>query len=372
MLKLLRNIEFSGSLSIHKRVLLSLAFCFAAAFVKPNFVWGAIGKVTIEKEGKPPTDEELDSARIAISDEYAVVQVSPSVTQVGFQANPVVNAAAAVAAYREEGAEPYLFRMFLPKEVKPKKKYPLVLWLHGQAESTSDNQCQLAHMQTSIDVLAGPNRPDFYLVAIQCPVETGSWDKPDPRAPRQETPLEMLDKITQALIEEYPIDINRISLLGICSGGTTVFDFVKAFPKRFSAVAAFSSNVPSDLSSIYRHQPIWLFNNKDDVVLWGNNLDFAETVNKSWGDMYVTLHETGGHNTWTSAQRDDHIIEWLLLQRRGRFAFPRDVAVLNHSKEDILYLFVLPMIVFLAFSVAALKRQTTVRKTALVQAAKEK
>ena len=357
MLKLFYNTEISDSLSILKKVLLSLAFCFAAVFAKPNFVWGTTGKVTIEKEGKPPTDEELDSARIAISDEYAVVQVSPSVTQVGFQANPVVNAAAAVAAYREEGAEPYLFRMFLPKEVKPKKKYPLILWLHGRAESTSDNQCQLAHMQTSIDVLAGPNRPDFYLVAIQCPVETGSWDKPDPRAPHQETPLEMLDKIIQALVEDYPIDINRISLLGVCSGGAAVFDFVRTFPKRFSAAASLSASTPVDQPHIYRHQPIWLFNNKDDNVKWENSLSFVERTNSAWGDMYITLAETGGHNTWMSAQRDDHIIEWLLLQRRGRFAFPRDVPVLNHSKRDVLRLFVLPLIVFFGFTTASLKKQ---------------
>ena len=347
-------------------------FCCFALFAEPSRVRGAAGKVTIEKEGRPPTEEELEITRSAVSNEYEIVQISPTERQIGFKANPVVNAAAAVAAYREEGAKPYLFRMFLPKEANSKKKYPLVLWFHGFGESVSDNQCQLAHMQTSIDVLAGPNRPDFYLAAVQCPVETCSWHRPDPRTPHGETPLEMLDKIIQALVEEYPIDENRISLLGICSGGNAAFELIQKFPKRFSAIAVCSAEPPSGPSQTYRHQPIWLFNSREDTVLWNNNLNFTDGVNRSWGDVVVTLIDSDDHNTWRSAQRDDHVIEWLLCQRRGRFAFPRNVPVLNHSIGVVLRLFVLPMAVFLVFAAAALKRRTTAQKTALTQAAKEK
>ena len=331
-------------------------FCCAAMFIGRSFVLGAVGKISIEKEGQTPTNEELESARSAISTEYAVVQAGSTILQIGFKPDPVVDAAAAIAAYQEGGDPPYFFRMFLPKKVNPKKKYPLILWFHGYAESTSDNQCQLAHMQTSIDVLAGPNRPDFYLVAVQCPIETHSWDKPDPRAPNGETPLEMIDKITQVLIEEYSVDVNRISILGICTGGSIGFELIKKYPKRFSAFAACSSDVPDDSPRIFRHLPIWLFNNKDDSTMWRSNLDFAAAVNKVWGNMYVTLHESGGHNTWMGAQRDDHIIEWLLRQRRGRFAFPRHAPALDHPKKDILLLFILPIVIFVFFVTASLKK----------------
>ena len=348
------------------------AFCCFAIFAEPSRILGATGKVTIEKEGRPPTEEELEITRSAVSNEYEIVQISPSKRQIGFKANPVVDAAAAVAAYREGGSEPYLFRMFFPKKANPKKKYPLVLWLHGFGESISDNKCQLAHMQTSIDVLAGPNRPDFYLAAVQCPVETCSWHEPDPRTPHGETPLEMLDKIIQALVEEYQVDENRISLLGICSGGNAAFELIKKFPKRFSAIAVCSAESPSGPPRTYRHQPIWLFNSREDTVARNNNLNFADGVNRSWGDVFVTLIDSDDHNTWRSAQRDDHVIEWLLRQRQGRFAFPRNVPVLNHSKGDVLRLFVLPMAVFFAFTAAALRRRINARKTALTQAAKEK
>jgi predicted peptidase len=210
---------------MHKlRKFLRFAFLCTVVISGRTHTFGAVGRITIEKEGKPPTANELALARRAYSVELAVVRVDASTEYMGFRANPVVNASAAVAAYREGDAPPYPFRIFFPKEVRSGKKYPLVLWLHGRGESLSDNECQLAHMQTSIDVLAGPDRPDFYLVAVQCPVETHSWHRPDPRTPHEETPLEMLDKITQALIKGYPIDVDRISILGICTGGEAGFD----------------------------------------------------------------------------------------------------------------------------------------------------
>ncbi|MGI5831644.1 MAG: hypothetical protein ACOX6D_03820 [Thermoguttaceae bacterium] len=339
--------SFRGTQRIFKiGICLGLAVVCAVVLPGQTEVFGAAGTVTIEKEGVAPTAEELGAARNAYSVELAVVQVEPSVEHMGFRANPVVNASAAVAAYREGDAPPYPFRIFFPKEVRSGKKYPLVLWLHGRGESLSDNECQLAHMQTSIDVLAGPDRPDFYLVAVQCPVETHSWHRPDPRTPHEETPLEMLDKITQALIKGYPIDVDRISILGICTGGEAGFVLIKKFPNRFSALVACSSNKPDDDPKIYRYQPIWLFNNRDDMVSSNDNLRFADMVNDLGGDVHVTVHATGGHNTWTSAQRDDHVIEWLLRQRRGRFAFPRDVPVLDRSETNIFLMFALPIAVF--------------------------
>jgi predicted peptidase len=341
---------------MHKlRKFLRFAFLCTVVISGRTHTFGAVGRITIEKEGKPPTANELALARRAYSVELAVVRVDASTEYTGFKANPIVNAAAAVASYCEGDAPPYLFRIFLPKTANPKKKCPLILWLHGHGESLSDNESQMAHMQTSIDVLAGPDRPDFFLVALQCPVETHSWESPDPRAPNGETPLEMLDKIVRVLIEEYPIDVDRISLLGICTGGMVGFDLIKKFPGRFSAFAACSSDVPHDTPKNYCRLPIWLFNNCDDMTAWSENLRFAKAVNKVRGDMYVTLHEKGGHNTWTGAQREGRIIEWLLRQRRGRFAFPRDVPVLDNPKERGLLMFALPMAVLTALVVIAQK-----------------
>lgn len=305
------------------------------------------GVITIERPGREPSAEERTVASKAYSVELAAVKVSPGAENVGFKANPVVNAAAAVAAYREGDAPPYFFRIFLPKKVKPGKKYPLVLLFHGRGESQNDNECQLAHIQTSIDILAGPDRPDFYLAAVQCPAETLSWDIPDHRAPHGETPLEMLDKIITVLVSDYQADPKRISLWGISSGVMAGYDLIKKFPDRFSAFAACSGSVPNVLPCIYRDVHLWLFNNCDDKIGFEANVAFVNSVNEVGGDAYITLHGEGGHNTWTSAQRDHHIIKWLLRQKLGRRATPRDSSEQGYLGLSVWLMFGMPMIIFI-------------------------
>ena len=328
-------------------VIVHSAFLAAALLQETLGASVSEGKITIVKEGIVPTAKELAETRKV-----------PSLEVLGTPANPIVIAASAEAVYTEGDSSPYPLRMFIPKEVSPKKKYPLVLWLHGLGESRGDNESQMMHMQTSIDVLAGPNRPDFYLVAVQRH-SMGPWNQADPRSPHGETALEMLDKIVRTLIKDYPIDPDRISLLGICDGVSAGYALIRKFPGRFSAFAAFSSTAPVKLTKAYRKLPIWLFNNSDDYIKPDRALLFAREVNESGGDAYVTIRE-GGHNTWTCGQRDDHIIEWLLRQKRGRFAFPRHVPALDRSPSNVLLMFALPMTVILVAAAVFLKKKTSV------------
>ncbi len=327
--------EFYGR--TFSRFVISSVFLAVVLFQEELRASNVEGKVTIVKEGIVPTAKELAETRIV-----------PSLEVLGTLANPIVIASSAEAVYTEDGCYPYPFRMFLPKVVNPKKKYPLILWLHGLGESRGDNESQMMHMQTSIDVLAGPNRPDFYLVAVQR-YSMGPWSQSDPRAPHGESALDMLDKIVQTLTRDYPIDPNRISLLGICDGVSAGYDLIREFPGRFSAFVAFSSTAPVEFTRCYSKLPIWMFNNSDDYIKPDRALIFAKEVNKNGGDAYVTIRE-GGHNTWTCGQRDDHVIEWLLRQKRGRFSFPRHVPTLDRSGINVFLMFAIPMTVIL-FSV---------------------
>lgn len=265
-----------------------------------------------------------------------------SATNSAIPDNAVIEASC-VATYREDKSAPYEFRIFTPNNLLPNKKYPLIIWLHGAGESLSDNISQLAHMEWSIDLLAGSNRPDFFLIALQCPVETESWYQPDPRSPHGESPLEMLDKITNVLTCEYPIDTDRISLFGICSGATAGFTLIQRFPQKFSAFAACSGNPPPYLIDTYRLLPIWIFNNGVDSEIWRENQSLTNAVNHVGGNMALTVNNITGYDTWTSAQRDSHVLEWLIKQRRGGIVFPQGVPIYYRSKKEILIKFCLPI-----------------------------
>ena len=313
-------------------------FAFLAVLLVAEMpkIFSADDRITITQKGRTLTPKELAETR-------RIVILTPEESRTP----PAMMVASSVAIYTEDGGTEYPFRMFLPKEIDLKKKYPLIMWLHGLGESRNDNESQLIHMQTSVDTLAGPNRPDFFLIAPQCYSKEVFWDVPDPRSPHGETPLEMLEKITDTLVRDYPIDPDRISLIGICSGGDFAFNLVKKHPDRFSAIAVCSSSAPPVPSVAYWKLPIWFFNNPDNYAGSETIFKFARDVNWNNGDVLVTGHDGGGHDSWTLAQKEDHVIEWLLRQRRNRHTFPRNVPMRDHTGKEILLLFGLPIALFI-------------------------
>lgn len=329
-------------------------FAYAAYFCAA-LLWGtscrllADERIAVIREGQAPSQTELAEAAAAASIMWG--------EKSGYKQNQIVEKASCIMAYRNAGGEPYYFRMFMPKETAPGKKYPLVIWLHGVGESRSDNASQLAHMQSSIESLAGPDRPDFFLIATQCPIETRSWTSPDPRTPHGETPLEMIHLVTEALLREYPVDQDRISLMGICSGAMAGFELIEQYPDRFSAMAGCSpSRLPFRIDA-YRRVAVWTFNNQDDSDS-SDNEHAAEALNRSGIPFFITLNPTGGHDTWTAAQRDDHVLDWLLRQRRGRFPFPRHVPVLDRSWGNMFLLFGLPIFITVIAVLFSRRRRT--------------
>ena len=68
------------------------------------------------------------------------------------------------------------FRLHVPENMEPDKKYPLILWLHGVGEAGTDNQDQLVHLHHVITYLTGPNKRGFFLLVPQTPKDHTCWD----------------------------------------------------------------------------------------------------------------------------------------------------------------------------------------------------
>ncbi|MDR0610392.1 MAG: hypothetical protein LBG58_09805 [Planctomycetaceae bacterium] len=106
-------------------------------------------------------------------------------------------------------------------------KYPLIIWFHGGGEKGDDNQRQLAHIQHILHLLTGENQKDFFLLATQCPSRHVFWttDRDNP-LDIGDTPLAYTEEIVDNLIDTYPIDTDRISVVGFCAGMFGVRQFI--------------------------------------------------------------------------------------------------------------------------------------------------
>ena len=98
------------------------------------------------------------------------------------------------------------YRLMMPIEYDPMKKYPVVLFLHGAGERGDDNGKQLVHGMA--DFASDENRVKYpaFVIAPQCPPD--SWWRP-----------EDLDLLLDHILATYNVDPDRVYLTGLSMGG---------------------------------------------------------------------------------------------------------------------------------------------------------
>lgn len=180
----------------------------------------------------------------------------------------------------------------------------------------------LKHLQETIFI--EPNRPEnypFYLLAIRCPKDADKkwlpwFDQSDGGGTTAsvetiEAVMMALDKITAS----HTIDGNRISLLGISSGGAAAWELALRYPDRFSAlVPTACAGGDVDRLDQLRNLPIWAFHSA------GDNPDPIEAtiakLHASGSNAHLTLIASDKHDCWTAAFQKHDLLKWMLAQSR--------------------------------------------------------
>lgn len=326
---------------------IALIFGFMA-FVTPSqeiVAQSGERKIILVENAKTVSDDEVQEAAASASEKNP---------DGGYDANTHVVDIFAVMKYHYTGGryhdEPILFRMLHPEHLQPGKKYPLIIWLHGAGESGSDNTRQLSHVQMAMKELAGKDKLDFYMILTQCPGDNIHWETSISPEGQGDAPLTIANEILETALEEFPIDTNRISVIGVCSGGGTAWSYVAKHPERFAAMASCSATPGSLPVSLYRETAIWVFNNKDDTVPYKEVVLYIDRINASGGTAWLTLRDTGGHDTWYNALVNKHVIGWLVLQDKRYGGPPADVVFHHRTDGESFQLFGWPALVILVVS----------------------
>ncbi len=131
-------------------------------------------------------------------------------------------------------------RLLKPETIKTGKKYPLVLVLHGWGERGTDNQKQLKDFGPVF--LKAGTRKQFPCFVV-FPQASGSWvrhpvfDKPI-RLTKEPTPsLVMAHEIVKAMIKTYPVDADRLYLMGYSNGSCGIWELLERDPRFWAAAA---------------------------------------------------------------------------------------------------------------------------------------
>lgn len=217
------------------------------------------------------------------------------------------------------------YRLFKPKEGSPPPLggYPLILFFngHGRVQMNYDLG-PLKHLQATIftDPKHLENYP-FYLLAIRCPKNAedkwlpwfnrGGVEEPIAGVEPIDAAMLVLDKIVTA----HPIDRNRISMLGISSGGAAAWELAMRYPDQFSAIAptACGGGDAGRLERI-RNLPIWAFHSTGDKP--EPIEETIATLEAAGGSAHLTLVTNDKHDCWTAAFQEHDLLKWMLVQSR--------------------------------------------------------
>lgn len=133
----------------------------------------------------------------------------------------------------------------------PNEGKPLVIFLHGR--SLCGNNLNKVLRYGTIDAIKRGREIDAYVIAPQNP---GTFWKPD-----------NIMNVVDWLLERYPIDTNRIYVLGMSLGGYGTIDLVAAYPHRIAAAMALcGGGSRKDLSGL-NEVPLWIIHGTSDAAV---------------------------------------------------------------------------------------------------------
>ncbi len=220
--------------------------------------------------------------------------------------------------FKNRSGETLLYRVFIPQNYDAKKKYPLVLYLHGGGGRGNDNRKQVdGGNGYLIDFFTGDEpqaRDPSLVVAPQSPMQEG-WIEYDSITPTRQ--VRLVYELIGELQKTYGIDSARIYVAGQSMGGFGTFAIISEYPNMFAAgVALCGGGDPAKVSRLVK-TPIWAFHSaNDETVPVERSRTITAAIKKAGGQARYTEYPDVDHLIWARVVKETELLPWLFAQRR--------------------------------------------------------
>jgi predicted peptidase len=218
----------------------------------------------------------------------------------------------------------YKYQVFVPDNWTKKKKWPVILFLHGAGERADDG---LIQTEVGIGTAIRRNRSRFPAIVVMPQCRKDVWWADS-----------MADVAMAALTEaqkEFHGDATRIYLTGLSMGGYGTWYLAGKYPGKFAAIVPICGGIlvpdkaraqsPDDNSpyteaakKIGNKTPVWIFHGGDDpVVPVTESRRMAEAMKALGGELHYTEYPGVGHNSWEKAYAEGELLPWMLSKTAG-------------------------------------------------------
>ena len=204
-----------------------------------------------------------------------------------------------------EAQYPRLVHLPTGYDADPAKKWPLLLYLHSNANAGKDLRLLREH-ELLADTEQGASLPAV-VVTPQCS-PTDEWSLP--------ALFEMLDEI----MGKYRIDPAQVYLAGSSTGADYVVGMASQHPEKFAAIATVAGESDFLDAAKIKDVPYWAFEGADDQVMDPTNpAAMIEAIRAAGGTkVHFTLYPGLGHGCWDKAFTDPALWRWLFAQKLGQ------------------------------------------------------
>ena len=222
------------------------------------------------------------------------------------------------------------YRVLYPADYRAKKKYPVILVLHGSGERGSDNEAQLGW---GGDLFADPaNRVKFPAIVVfpQCPKESfwvtlkrsntkdslGGFSFVTDQPPT--TPLFLVMELMKSMVDHGEANPNQMYVGGLSMGGFGTFEILWRLPHFFAAAFPIcGGGNPEKVVGYAKNLPVWVFHGgSDPVVPVGNSRLMVKALTAAGAQVKYSEYPGVGHDSWKNAFAEPELLPWIFAQNK--------------------------------------------------------
>jgi predicted peptidase len=212
--------------------------------------------------------------------------------------------------YKDSDGE-FPFVVFVPKDYKGDKEYPVILFLHGAGETKGKGKGK-GKMPAEVGI--GPaikkREKTFPFITIIPQAETFGWGADTANAKRA---LGMLEQVQK----EYKTDPKRVYLTGLSMGGFGTWSLAAKYPDKWAAIAPVCGGGNVKDAAKIKDLPIWCFHgDADTAVKVELSRNMIKAVEEAGGKPKYTEYPKVGHNSWDKAYGTDELYTWFLEHKK--------------------------------------------------------
>jgi predicted peptidase len=216
------------------------------------------------------------------------------------------------------------YQLLTPLKMDKKKTYPLVIWLHGAGERGNDGYTQTFHMKK---LFTDENLETYpcYVFVPQCPLKN-KWVEVDWAGlshkfnPENSKYLGAVMEVSKEMILKYPIDTNRMYIMGVSMGGYGTWDAISRYPDAFAAAVPICGGADTAMANVCSNTPLRVYHGALDKLVKPIRSQSMVKRLKAIPSSDVTYieYKTVSHNAWDSAFVDKELLPWMFSKSKAK------------------------------------------------------